>query len=228
MEPDEENTYQKLKHIIQEYRMEFLFLFLALTGVIISFWFFITVYKGESETKINIIKDEKEIENGDLRFENDERIFIDISGAVNKPGLYELSPQSRIKDALEKAQGLSTSADSDFFNRNYNLARILVDQEKIYVPSKQEVVNGVFIEGVYTIGQSNISQKIASEKTQGGDKVNINNASQKELESLPGIGPVTARKIIESRPYSSAEELVEKKIVSQKMLDEIKSLIILQ
>ena len=90
------------------------------------------------------------------------------------------------------------------------------------------MVNGVFIEGVYTIGQSNISQKIASEKTQGGDKVNINNASQKELESLPGIGPVTARKIIESRPYSSAEELVEKKIVSQKMLDEIKSLIILQ
>ena len=67
------------------------------------------------------------------------KIYLDIAGAVNKPGVYQLNLGSRLKDAIKIAGNLSDDADKDFFARNFNLARIVSDQEKIYVPSVWEV-----------------------------------------------------------------------------------------
>lgn len=83
----------------------------------------------------------------DKQINNSENmITIDISGAVINPGSYTLSKQSRLKDAVVASGGLSKSADKDFFSRNYNLAKILIDEEKIYVPSYTEINIGKFQE----------------------------------------------------------------------------------
>lgn len=137
-------------------------------------------------------------------------IFIDIEGAVVKPGLYKLPQGSRIQDGLVAAGGLSAQADREYIAKNLNLAIKLTDGAKIYVPSIGEAVNDT---------------SVLNTSTQVGNVsglININSGSQTQLESLPGIGPVTAQKIIAGRPYSSVEEVLSKKIVGNKVFGQIK------
>lgn len=133
------------------------------------------------------------------------KIAVDVSGAVLKPGLYTLSQDSRIQDALVAAGGLSEDADRDWIEKNLNLALKLRDGLKIYVPRQSD--QG-FVQGAGEVSGSSL--------------ININSATSRELESLPGIGPVTAGKIIHNRPYSSIDELSAKKVVSSKVFEQIK------
>lgn len=142
-------------------------------------------------------------------------IFIDIEGAVVKPGLYKLPQDSRIQDSLIAAGGLSVSADREYIAKNLNLAIKLTDGAKIYIPSVGEALNGVSV------------LNSSSEVGNVSGLININNGSQTQLESLPGIGPVTAAKIIGARPYSSVDELLKKKIVGSKVFNQIKDKITL-
>lgn len=73
-------------------------------------------------------------------------IYVDLSGAVEKPDVYGVTPGARLKDVLTLAGGLSQGADRSFFARNFNLARLIQDQEKIYIPSMQEINAGIFTE----------------------------------------------------------------------------------
>jgi len=130
-------------------------------------------------------------------------IKIDIAGAVNKPGIYSLSNGSRIGDAVEKASGFSAEADSAWIAQNLNLAAKLTDGQKIYIPRAGEAVSGTATSSV-------------------SGKININNASSEQLDTLPGIGPVTAQKIISGRPYSSIQELLSKKAVGVATFEKIK------
>ena len=137
-------------------------------------------------------------------------IFIDIEGAVVRPGLYKLSQDSRIQDALIAAGGLAASADRKYIAKNLNLAIKLTDGSKIYLPFLGEAVG---------------SSPVLNVSSEGGTVeglVNVNSSSQSQLEALPGIGPVTAQKIIGSRPYSSVDELLSKKIVGNKVFGQIK------
>lgn len=134
-------------------------------------------------------------------------VVVDIEGAVVKPGIYTLKKDARIQDVLIVAGGLSNSADRAWVSKNVNLATKLIDGGKVYIPSMQEKVAKSSDEG----SGSSISSL-----------VNINNASEAELDGLPGIGSVTASKIISNRPYQTLEELVSKKIVSKKVFDGIK------
>lgn len=137
-------------------------------------------------------------------------IFIDIEGAVVKPGLYKLPQESRIQDALIAAGGLSASANRQFISKNLNLAIRLTDGAKIYVPFIGEAVGG--------------SGALSSSSEEGTVEslVNVNSSSQSQLEALPGIGPVTAQKIIAGRPYGSIDDLLNKKIVGNKVFSQIK------
>ncbi len=135
-------------------------------------------------------------------------IYIDISGAVNKPGVYQVGANTRVGEALAKAGGISPEANLDWVAKNLNQASPVKDGMKLYIPRTTEVPT---------------SQNTASEKT--SENLNINSASSSELEALPGIGPVTAGKIISGRPYQTVEDLVSKKIVSQKVYDQIKNLV---
>lgn len=155
----------------------------------------------------------------DLKSSN---ILIDLSGAVNNPGVYELKNNSRLKDLLEKAGGLSTDADSKYFQKNYNLARILVDQEKIYIPNKAEIETGIYLDGEST---DQINPRIIQEDSSETSLINVNTGSSAELDSLPGVGTVISARIISARPYKTIEELKEKKIVNNSLFEKIKSLI---
>ena len=123
-------------------------------------------------------------------------IIIDVSGAVEKPGVYELEKNSRLLNALKAAGGLSTSADRYLIAKNFNLAKKLSDEEKVYLPFLEERQDNVL--GVY---ESTVT--------------NINTASITQLELLPGIGPVRGQKIIDNRPYQQLEELVSKKVLGE-------------
>ena len=141
-------------------------------------------------------------------------ITVEAAGEVQKPGVYELPQGSRINDLLVLAGGLSAEADRDWVEKNINMAARLQDGVKIYVPSrseKSEVRSGPsFVET--SAGKSGVV----------ADKININTASEAELDTLWGIGPATAKKIIEGRPYQRTEELLEKKIVKSNVWEEIK------
>jgi len=122
-------------------------------------------------------------------------IMVDLSGAVLRPGVYELENGSRINDLLIKAGGLSAEADRDWVARNLNLVDELSDGQKFYLPFQGE--------------------------ESGEDKININQASLSQLESLSGIGEKRARDIVEGRPYGVIDDLVNKGIVSAKIFTEM-------
>lgn len=153
------------------------------------------------------------------------KISVDLSGAVVNPDVYEVTVGARLKDVLKLGGGLSSLADYQFFARNFNLARILTDQEKIYVPSKWEIWQGLFREGNFTLNQLQPRITSSAIKNVLSGKINLNSASAEELDTLPGIGPATAKKIIDNRPYGSVEELLTKKAVNNSVYEKIKELI---
>lgn len=140
--------------------------------------------------------------------QNQKQISVDVSGAVNKPGVYQLPDGSRVEDAIKAAGGFSEQSNSEYISKYLNMAQKLSDGTKVYVPFIGEeggVSGGSVVAGVKAVA-----------------KVNINTAGQTELEALPGIGPVTASKIISDRPYGSLEELSSKKVVSKSVFEKIK------
>ena len=142
----------------------------------------------------------------------EQEIVIDIGGAVIKPGVYKLTQDLRTVDALAAAGGLSEDADRVWVEKNINLAGKLSDGLKIYIPrAGEEILSGN-------------SQSSQSQGT-SGPVLNINTASMSDLEALPGIGEVTANKIIGARPFSSPEELLSRKVVGQATYEKIKDLI---
>lgn len=137
--------------------------------------------------------------------ENNEQIIVDIEGAVISSGVYKIPADSRVVDALAAAGGMSEEADRLWVEKNINLAKKATDGLKIYIPR---------------VGEEVLAQ--SSETGQVGPVLNINTATLSDLESLPGIGPVTGQKIIDSRPYSQIEELLDRKIVGQATFEKIK------
>ncbi len=138
-------------------------------------------------------------------------VFVDIEGAVQKPGIYALPADSRIQDALIAAGGMSKDADRMRVSKGMNLAAKVIDGGKIYIPFEGEA-------GIVGTGESDPT--ILGTQTDG--MVNINSGSPTELDTLPGIGPATADKIIAARPYASVDELLSKKVVGKSVYEKIK------
>jgi competence protein ComEA len=134
-------------------------------------------------------------------------LVVDVEGGVNAPGIHRLPAGSRVADALAAAGGYAESADLAAAAQSLNLAAAVVDGQQIYVP----VIGGAPAGG------------------DGGDGlVNLNRASQSELEALPGIGPVTAEKIIAARaerPFATLDELVTREVLTARQLEQIVELV---
>lgn len=145
-------------------------------------------------------------------------ITIDISGAVVSPGVYTLTEDARIKDAIEKAGGLSDAADMEFVERSFNLAAKLQDGSKLYIPEVGESIGST----TSNTSTGSVQSMAGTSGISASGLININTASELELDTLSGVGPVTARKIIDNRPYASLEELVSKKVVSSSVFEKIK------
>lgn len=144
----------------------------------------------------------------DSLVEAQKMISIDVSGAVVKPGVYQLKDGSRIEDAVAAAGGFAETVNQEYISKYLNMAQRLSDGSKIYVPSTGD--QGIVSQGGNVVGIS------------AQAKVNINTSTQAELEALPGIGPVTASKIISDRPYSQVDDLLNKKVVSKSVFEKIK------
>ncbi len=110
-------------------------------------------------------------------------IFVDVAGAVNKPGVYSLTGKSRVIDAIKAAGDSAPGADLS----TINLARVLNDGEQIYVDSL--VLNSS-------------GQRVAK-KTPSGP-ININRATARQLDALDGIGPIIAARIVEYRKVNGS------------------------
>lgn len=142
-------------------------------------------------------------------------VSVDIEGKVMKPGVYKLPEGSRIQDALIASGGLDSNADRDYVAKKLNLAQKLTDEAKVYIPAVGEVPTG-------TTGSNSTASTVLSSNS---SFININSASSDELDKLPKVGSVTAQKIISGRPYVKIEDLVSKKILSQKTFDGLKDMI---
>ncbi|KKR93867.1 MAG: Competence protein CelA [Candidatus Roizmanbacteria bacterium GW2011_GWA1_41_13] len=180
-------------------------LILGSVGVI-CFVIFVIISISDSQKK-------EQLENGieiiqkDAVEQNDQAqmIYIDIQGAVVEPGVYEMKQDSRIIDLLDKAGGYDQEADLNWIAKNINQAQKLEDGTKLYILFK---------------GEQNLGN--TSETDSSALSININTASTTELESLNGIGEKRAQQIIDGRPYSSIQELLEKGIVGEKTFEAIK------
>lgn len=135
--------------------------------------------------------------------EDDKKVLVHVDGAVAKPGVYKLAGDLRVDDAVKAAGGMTSDADS----AKVNLAAKIADGQKVLIPNKSQGISGQSLE----VGKSQL--------------VSINSGTQAELEGLPGIGPVTAQKIMSLRPYSSVDELLSKKAVSSSVFAKVKDLI---
>ena len=141
-----------------------------------------------------------------------EEIIVHVDGAVVRPGVYHLRRDLRVDDAVKAAGGLIADADQS----KINLAAKLVDGQKVHVLRVGESVS-------QSVGGS-VNQQTGESVSQ---LISINNASLAELDKLPGIGPVTAAKIVASRPYSSLDDLLSKKAVTKSVYEKIKDMITL-
>lgn len=122
---------------------------------------------------------------------SEETIIIHIAGCIENEGVYEIKKSARISDAVEMAGGLTSDANI----KSINLAQKLNDGQKIYIPNINEDINEVNNNEIDLFEYNEL--------------VNINNATQTELETLPGIGPSTASKIIEYRKENGNFENIE-------------------
>lgn len=132
-----------------------------------------------------------------------------ISGQVNKPGVYEFDEDTRLAELIELAGGFTDKADLEFINKNANLSEKLKDEYFIYIPSVDE--------------QKSPTQKTNQAST--GQLININTATESQLDSLPGVGPSTAQKIISGRPYTKIEDLLDVEGIGDSKFNDIKNLI---
>lgn len=155
------------------------------------------------------------------------KIVIHITGAVQKTGILILQKGARIADAIDASGGPTESADLD----EVNLAYVLQDGQKVYIPSKG---NKAKLEGkAYITSESGNNVIVQEVNEKGGNKkVNINTATQSELENLPGVGEAIASRIIEYRQqngkFSKVEDLQNVKGIGDAKFNNMKEYVMVQ
>lgn len=131
-------------------------------------------------------------------------LVVQVDGAVVRAGLYRFPPGSRVADAIEAAGGLEATADPAGLNR----ARLLRDGERVTVPHR------------------------ASAAQAGDTRVDLNRAGVRDLEALPGIGPVLARRIVTHRdrhgPFHRLEDLLQVEGIGPRLLERLRAGIVIR
>jgi len=150
-------------------------------------------------------------------------LWVHVVGAVNKPGVYSLPEGSRVNDAVKKA-GLLAEADLN----SLNLARLVVDGEQLYVPLEGEDPASITSERTGAAIFSG-SGPTASSGSGSGGKISLNTASVEELDSLPGIGPTLAQRIVDYRNtngrFQTPEDLMKVSGIGMKRFEQIKDFV---
>ncbi len=208
---------------MQKINKKILFIIIIISGIIYGVFNYFTQNKNKENLE-NISQDiiiNNQTENITEENNNQEKIVIHITGAICNEGIYELEENSRIADAVKMAGGLKEDADL----KQINLAYVLEDGMKINIPSKNENTNEDSNNTESYITKENLN----SSNNTKISKVNINNATQTELETLPGIGPSTALKIINYRKekgkFNKIEDIKNVNGIGENKFNKIKEFI---
>lgn len=171
--------------------------------IIVAFVFF-----GEKGEKQEIVIDEQQSsEVSEMEDEPEIKLFVDISGQVKNPGVYQVEEGTRLFQLIELAGGLNASADINGLNQ----AEIITDGQKIIIPKEGEVA----------------TLPSLTDTGAGQGLVNINQADSIALQEIPGVGPSTAEKIINYRTehgrFKSIEEIKNVNGIGEKTYEKMKS-----
>ncbi len=150
-------------------------------------------------------------ESQQLDLQNETLGYVDVGGEVNNPGVYPISDGDRVFSLIEKAGGLTLSADISAVNQ----ASRVEDGQKLYIPAKDEFTNESTTEDNETTNNSRL--------------ININFANQNNLEEIPGVGPSTAKSIIQYREenghFKKIEDIMNVSGIGEKTFENMKDYI---
>lgn len=161
-------------------------------------------------------------------------LVVEVAGAVARPGLIHLPAGARVADAITAAGGFGPRVDAARATATLNLAARLTDGDRVVVPSRDDPIAGPSAGGGASAGGS--ASGGGSGGTSGGSggtgaPLDLNGATPTELDGLPGIGPVTAAKIVaarEERPFRSVDELRERKLVGPSTFAKLRDLVVVR
>ena len=142
-------------------------------------------------------------------------VVVEIVGAVPHPGVLRMPAGSRIGDVIAAAGGYGPRVDTVRAERELNLAATVKDGDQVRVPSRDDVPAAGSAAPVQSSGST-------------AAPVDLNHATQAELEALPGIGPATAQKIIAAReeaPFAAVEELRSRGVLGEKTFEKLRGLV---
>ncbi|MBI2756510.1 MAG: ComEA family DNA-binding protein [Chloroflexi bacterium] len=159
-------------------------------------------------------------------------LVVQVAGAVRDPGVYRLDPDGRLADAIRQAGGLSEDADESALN----LAAKVTDGQRVTIPRRATASTSAAAPlagddprpAAPPVGQPVQRSTEAAGAPQKPGRINLNTASAAELDTLPGVGPVTAQRILEQRQkarFTRVEDLLDLKIVNAATFGRIKDLL---
>jgi len=149
-------------------------------------------------------------------------LVVEVGGAVVRPGVYHLPAGSRIGDAIAAAGGYGPRVDAAAADARLNLAAIVRDGDEVHVPGRDEVPARPVASGGGTDGAGSGGTGDA------GRLIDLNRATAAQLDTLPGVGPATAAKIIaarEQQPFASVDDLRTRKVLGAATLERIRDLV---
>lgn len=199
---------EDLKEFIYQYKdvIKKVAMPVIVVAAVLIFWI---VGLNKDETIVEEVDTSRHVseeQNDDSKLKNEEKIkiYADISGCVEEPGVYEVEEGTRIFQLIERAGGLTKDADIEGLNR----AEIVSDGQKIIIYAKGE------------------SQESENTGVSSSGKININTADASQLQTISGVGPVTAEKIIEYRKangkFSSIEDIKNVSGIGDKTFEKIR------
>ena len=151
-----------------------------------------------------------------------ELLVVDVQGAVVHPGVVRLVAGSRVGDAIAAAGGYGPRVAADRVGRSLNLAALLHDGDQVVVPSRDDPAGAP---GNATGGAASAG---TSAPGPAGGPIDLNTATAEQLDTLPGIGPVTAAKILAARVeqrFAAVDDLKTRKLVGSATFDKLKDLV---
>lgn len=219
---ENENFHGYFTGLLSSLKTHFIAISIACIGLMLISYGLISSFMPKTPEKDILFETAGQMDNDVKKIDTEKgKIAIDVSGGVVNPGVYRLLENARVEEAIVAAGGFADDADLDWTQHSLNLAAKVSDGMKIYIPRQGESAEQTTeLSGSFVSSGQGV---VAGASTNG--LVSVNTASGSELETLPGVGPVTATKIMDHRPYGSIDELLSKKAVGNGVFEKIKDLI---